>query len=301
MSRPNKPGLEYFPLDCSMDDKTDLIEAKYGLVGFAVLIKLFQKIYSEGYFYKFGEEETLLFCKKINTDFNSVNDIVNDSLRWKLFNKSIYKRYGILTSSGIQKRYVNATNKRKNVLILEQLLLINIDEKQKHIQIVKGELIELKEEETPKKEEEIPQSKVKESILIPPLVPQGTNEEEPLEPEVEPELDINQQAKEIIDYLNYKTDKKFKATDASTKLIKGRLSEGFTVGDCKVVIDNKTMDWLNDPERNEYLRPDTLFRPTKFQGYLNKKSLPRQPSQPYNGPLGVELVTTEKAIRRDGY
>lgn len=304
MPRPNKPGLEYFPLDCSMDDKSDLIEARYGLEGFAILIKLFQKIYSEGYFYKFGEEEALLFCKKINADFSLVNNIVNDSLRWNLFNKVLYKQYGVLTSSGIQKRYVSATSKRKDVLMFEHLLLIEIEKKQKHIQIVKVDIAGLMEEETLKKEEETPQSKVKESI-IPPIVPQGTDEKgDESNPDPEPTIEapcMDDQSKEIINYLNLKTGKKFKATKSTTKHIHGRLAEGFTVDDCKEVIDKKCTDWLSNPNMNEYLRPDTLFRPTKFQGYLNKQSLPRQPSQAYNGPLGVVLSTTEPLVRRDDY
>lgn len=58
MARPNKAGLEYFSLDCGMDDKVELIEAKYGLIGFAVIIKLWQKIYSEGYYYKRNMDTT---------------------------------------------------------------------------------------------------------------------------------------------------------------------------------------------------------------------------------------------------
>ena len=40
-----KSGLEYFPLDCNMDDKLELIEAEFGITGFGVVVKLFQKIY----------------------------------------------------------------------------------------------------------------------------------------------------------------------------------------------------------------------------------------------------------------
>ena len=49
MARPQKEGLEYFPLDVSMDDNVELIEAEHGVAGFAILIKMYQKIYSESY------------------------------------------------------------------------------------------------------------------------------------------------------------------------------------------------------------------------------------------------------------
>ncbi len=45
MPRPQKAGLDYFPLDTDMekDDKIALIETKYGIVGFGIVIKLFKK------------------------------------------------------------------------------------------------------------------------------------------------------------------------------------------------------------------------------------------------------------------
>ena len=40
-----KSGIDYFPLDVTLNDKFELIEAEFGLIGFAVVIKLLQKIY----------------------------------------------------------------------------------------------------------------------------------------------------------------------------------------------------------------------------------------------------------------
>lgn len=74
---------------------------------------------------------------------------------------------------------------------------------------------------------------------------------------------------EVIDYLNTTTNKHYKYTDSTIKLIKARLNEGFTVEDFKKVIDKKTKDWKNDSKMKDYLRPQTLFG-TKFEGYLNQ-------------------------------
>lgn len=80
----------------------------------------------------------------------------------------------------------------------------------------------------------------------------------------------------IIDYLNEKTNKHFKATSTKTKqLIKARFNEDFTLDDFKKVIDNKTTEWLNDNKMNKFLRPETLFS-NKFESYLNET--PKQPS-----------------------
>ncbi|MBQ4336486.1 MAG: NAD-binding protein, partial [Lentisphaeria bacterium] len=39
-----KKGLDWFPLDTRLDDKFELIEAEFGAAGFAVVIKLLQRI-----------------------------------------------------------------------------------------------------------------------------------------------------------------------------------------------------------------------------------------------------------------
>lgn len=78
--------------------------------------------------------------------------------------------------------------------------------------------------------------------------------------------------KRIIDYLNTKTGKNFRLRTKTTRnLIKARMNEGFDVEDFFKVIDNKCKGWLNDPDMNIYLRPETLFG-NKFEGYLNEKS-----------------------------
>ena len=52
MARPNKQGVDYFPLDIHLDDKFKFIEIKYKLEGFAIVIKLLQRMYEHGYWCK---------------------------------------------------------------------------------------------------------------------------------------------------------------------------------------------------------------------------------------------------------
>lgn len=54
----------------------------------------------------------------------------------------------------------------------------------------------------------------------------------------------------------------------NSKWILNRLVESnYTLEDFYLVIDSKVREWLKDPERKKYLRPETLFG-TKFQSYL---------------------------------
>ena len=127
MARPQKTGLEYFPLDVDIDqdDKIQLIEARFGITGFAIVIKLFMKIYKEGYYYKWTEKEQLLFSKRINVDINLVNDVINECIKWGLFDSTLYEKYKILTSKGIQRRYLEATGRRKQVELIKEYCLID--------------------------------------------------------------------------------------------------------------------------------------------------------------------------------
>lgn len=80
----------------------------------------------------------------------------------------------------------------------------------------------------------------------------------------------NKYYKDIVEYLNFKTNSNYKYTTTKTQtLIKARFKEGFTIEDFKKVIDKKTIEWLRDEKMKVYLRPETLFG-TKFESYLNQ-------------------------------
>jgi hypothetical protein len=121
--------VDYFPLDVHLDDKVTIIEAEHGLSGFAILIKLLQKIYSEGYFYEWGEVQQILFCKSISTDRNTVETIIKDCVKWGIFNEKLFNEYNILTSKGIQTRYFQVIYKRTDVKAIKEYLLIDIKDK----------------------------------------------------------------------------------------------------------------------------------------------------------------------------
>ena len=86
--------------------------------------------------------------------------------------------------------------------------------------------------------------------------------------------DYDSDIKQIVDYLNEKSQSQFKPkTEATRKSIIARLKEGYTVDDFKRVIDSKVKDW-SDSSMREYLRPQTLFRPANFEAYLNEANRP---------------------------
>lgn len=115
-------------MDVEMDDKVELIEAKHGITGFGILIKLYQRIYKEGYFLKLTEETLLLFSKRINVNINDVNEVIKDCLKYQIFSEKLYKSDSILTSAGIQKRYLTAIDRRKSIDLIKKYIITDINE-----------------------------------------------------------------------------------------------------------------------------------------------------------------------------
>lgn len=88
---------------------------------------------------------------------------------------------------------------------------------------------------------------------------------------------LEKSAFEIIEYLNLKTGKNFRSsTKITIRLIKARISEGFTVEDFKTVIDNMKYKWTGT-KFQQYLVPTTLFG-NKFETYLNQERKPEKES-----------------------
>ena len=120
-----KNGIDYFSFDTCLDDKFELIEAEFGLTGFAVVVKLFQKIYGgKGYYCEWTNEVALLFGSRTGAGGNVVSEIVSASIKRGIFDSAMYEKYGILTSVGIQKRYFEAVSRRKIVEIDQRYLLL---------------------------------------------------------------------------------------------------------------------------------------------------------------------------------
>ena len=85
-------------------------------------------------------------------------------------------------------------------------------------------------------------------------------------------------AKAAVEYLNGRCNRDFRASETSLKHPTARLKAGMSLDDLKRIVDFKAGQWLGDPERQEYLRPETLFG-TKADGYLQAAKAANDPSQ----------------------
>lgn len=162
-----KTGLDYFSLDCYMNDKVKLIQAEFGLRGFAVVVKLFQKIYGErGYYCEWNDEVLLLFMVEqgVTSDSkNLIRDIVAACIRRDIFSRDLYEKYGILTSPGIQTRYLSASKRRGQIEMKKEYLLISVPENIKNVDIKPIFVYKSEKNVCRNSQSKVKESKVKES------------------------------------------------------------------------------------------------------------------------------------------
>ena len=135
MARSGKRGVDYLPLDVHMNDKMRFVELRFGLKGFAVVVKLWMKIYDNGYYCEWNEDVALMFAGENRAGVNAVSEILSEAIKRGIFDKRLYEKYGILTSRGIQQRYLEMTSRRKRVDFKKEYLLIDIPENAENVYI----------------------------------------------------------------------------------------------------------------------------------------------------------------------
>jgi hypothetical protein len=124
-------GINYFPVGVNFmeENAMEVIEAKYGIKGPAIVLKLLCKIYKEGYFIRWDEEQCLIFANKAGREVQAkeVQGIIEILFIKGILDRNSYLENGILTSANIQKVWMEATKRRKRDLkALSYLLVKNL-------------------------------------------------------------------------------------------------------------------------------------------------------------------------------
>ena len=165
MARPKAKGVEYFPLDVGFlsDLKIRKIMLSCGASSIAVLIYIFAAIYrDEGYFMNVKDDDIALIALDTNLDTDYVKNVINRACEVGLFSFRIYDNFRVLTSEGIQNRYLKITERRKSVKINADINLVNVDMMYTETRVNVAETI-VNVAETPVNVYKSTQSKVKES------------------------------------------------------------------------------------------------------------------------------------------
>jgi hypothetical protein len=129
MARPTAKGVEYFPLNVNFinDLKVRKLLLSCGAEAIAVLIYLLSTIYKdEGYYVEIHEDEIDLIALDVNVTPEFVLEVINKACEVRFFDVNLYNSFNILTSKGIQERYLKITERRKNSVVITQFNLINV-------------------------------------------------------------------------------------------------------------------------------------------------------------------------------
>lgn len=127
----NTSGIDFFPFNTNFfeDDKIALIEGEFGVKGAYIAIRLMCKIYNtEGYYCQWGRDECLLFTRRLGDGFSSnlVSEVIKGLIRRSFFDAGVFDSFNVLTSRGIQTRYLEATKRRQAVYMRRELILADI-------------------------------------------------------------------------------------------------------------------------------------------------------------------------------
>jgi len=140
LARPQKEGLDYFPLDTDIaeDEKILYLEAETGLEGFAIYVKLLSTIYRNSYYMMWTETQLSIYSRRFFVDKNTLSTVVSVCKNIGLFDKNLFEKYQILTSHGIQSRYLMALERRSSIKMIDEFCLLD---KEKIVKSKKVKLI----------------------------------------------------------------------------------------------------------------------------------------------------------------
>ncbi|HBD7021794.1 TPA: conserved phage C-terminal domain-containing protein [Citrobacter koseri] len=126
---------------------------------------------------------------------------------------------------------------------------------------------------------------------------QENNPSCPVPVEPDPEVTITDQSIEVLTHLNRVSGSRFQKSKTSLENIRGRLRDGYSVSDLKLVIDLKHEHWHDNDEQYQYMRPETLFGPKKFEGYLQSATRWESRGRPPRDEWGKKQPVTTALAR----
>lgn len=179
MARPIKKGLDYFPIDIGFlqDIKIRRIMRACGTASIPILISLLCNIYrGDGYYVLWEPDLPFLIAEEVGVSEGVVIETVGKAVQVDFFHEGLYEKFKILTSSGIQNRYLKAVERRTRVEMEQDYLLIKVNEC-KNVVIVGNNQIKDNRSTQSKVEE----SKVKDSKAVAAVQPSEASDLTPLQ------------------------------------------------------------------------------------------------------------------------
>lgn len=130
MARPLKSGVIYFPKDTDFyeDDKVKVLRAEFGAKGMYLLDVLLCELYGkDGYYMRWDSTKCRLMSDGARCGITPsfAEEFVRGCCRCSYFDKGVFSAFSVLTSRGIQKRYIRMFNSRTEIRIIRDYWLLD--------------------------------------------------------------------------------------------------------------------------------------------------------------------------------
>lgn len=134
MARPIKDGVSYWPFDVDMldDDKFKLIRGEFGIKGAYIALVILNSVYKDkGYYRTWGDDDCFLMSEGVGNGCSPqlIGEVLDGCVRRGLFDERLFQTFGILTSCGIQKRFLHIVkNSRDKIALIQEFLLLDVND-----------------------------------------------------------------------------------------------------------------------------------------------------------------------------
>ena len=127
MGRKKKIGLTWFRMDVDIfqDIKVRKLIRRQGGKAFTVYALLLGDIYRNGYYMRWDTELPFIISEQTGYDEVYIQEVIKSCLSLGLFSEKLFNTEGILTSRGIQTRYLDALNYMKRKAEIEEYSLLS--------------------------------------------------------------------------------------------------------------------------------------------------------------------------------
>ena len=112
------------------DKKVKLLKAEFGARGLVILLSTLCRIYSNnGYYTGHDKDDDLFEADKLGCGITPelVREVVQGSVKRSFFDEGVFNQFGVLTSPGIQRRFIRAVAKRDDINMISEYWLLDID------------------------------------------------------------------------------------------------------------------------------------------------------------------------------
>jgi len=165
------------------DKKVRLLRAEFGASSVLFVLYVLGKAYEgDGYFLRWDKDEALIAADELHENPTYISEVLQGCLSRSFFDERVFQVFGVLTSAGIQRRYLRSCEKRDDISIVSEYWLLNAEDKKDVPSSIQAKLtfVEVSGGKNPVispgnsiNSPENPESKVKESKVNTPLPPKG--------------------------------------------------------------------------------------------------------------------------------